>query len=102
MKEKKRVRALKLQLAFEESERQTDAWLAQQREARARVDEDDRVQALLRLRQAGLSPQEALARVEAERRPARAARADLSGLRRVAHARPPRAGPGGGSTGRVR
>lgn len=79
MKEKKRIRALKMELALAESERQTRALLEQQRRAHERVAQDERLEELLRLRQAGVSPAEALAQIEsgAERRPARPIRTPL-------------------------
>ncbi len=78
MKEKKRVKALKMELALAESERETKLLLEHQRRAHERVAQDERLEELLRLRQAGVSPAEALARIEsktaAERRPARSIR----------------------------
>ena len=71
MKEKKRVRALKMELALAESERQTVSLLEEQRQAYERVVHDEKLDELLRLRQAGLPPDEALAKVEEQRRPAR-------------------------------
>ena len=79
MKEKKRVRALKMELALAESERQTRELLEQQRRAHERVAQDERLEELLRLRQAGVPPAEALAQIEsaAQRRPARPIRTPL-------------------------
>ncbi|MCG5054173.1 MAG: hypothetical protein KA712_14510 [Myxococcales bacterium] len=75
MKEKRRVRALKMELALAESERQTEHLLAAQQEVYERVAHDERLTSLLRLRKAGVPFGEALARIDAETRfPARPVR----------------------------
>lgn len=71
MKEKRRIRSLKMELALAESEQQTDALLEEQRQAHKRALADPQVDELLRLRKAGASIQEALARIEGNRRPAK-------------------------------
>ena len=82
MKEKRRVRALKMELALAESERQTQTWLEQQRRAHERVAQDERLEELLRLRQAGVPPVEALAQIDSQtsgkRRPAQPIRSPLT------------------------
>jgi predicted transcriptional regulator len=72
MKEKKRIRSLKMELALAESEQQTDVLLEQQRQAHERADRDPKLEELLRLRKAGVSIQEALSRIEGDRKPAKA------------------------------
>ena len=71
MKEKKHIRALKMELALTESEQQTENLLQAHRQAYERVEHDAQLEELLRLRQAGLSIQDALARVDGDRKPAR-------------------------------
>ncbi|MDX2018676.1 MAG: hypothetical protein SF187_00440 [Deltaproteobacteria bacterium] len=72
MKEKKRVKALKMELALAESEKQTESLLAEQEQAHERVEHDAQLEELLRLRKAGVPVQEALARIEGNRKPAKA------------------------------
>ena len=72
MKEKKRVKALKMELALAESEKQTASLLAEQEQAHERVEHDAQLDELLRLRKAGVPIEEALARIEGARRPAKA------------------------------
>ena len=71
MKEKKRIRSLKMELALAESEQQTENLLEAHRQAYERVEHDAQLEELLRLRKAGLSIQDALARVDGDRKPAR-------------------------------
>lgn len=72
MKEKKRVKALKMELALAESEKQTESLLAEQEQAHERVEHDAQLDELLRLRKAGVPIEEALARIEGKRKPAKA------------------------------
>lgn len=72
MKEKKRIRSLKMELALSESDQQTAALLEEQRLAHERADRDPQLEELLKLRKAGLSIQDALAQIEGGRRPAKA------------------------------
>jgi|GEM_PF-5491017 len=72
MKEKKRVRSLKMELALAETDQQTAALLEDQRRAHERADRDPELEELLRLRKAGLSIQDALAQIEGGRKPAKA------------------------------
>ena len=72
MKEKKRIRSLKMGLALAETDQQTAALLEEQRLAHERADHDPQLEELLRLRRSGLSIQGALAQIEGGRRPAKA------------------------------
>jgi hypothetical protein len=63
-RERLRARALALRLELEAEERRTDAYLARQAELGPRLDQDERLQALLRYRRAGRPPAHAIAEVE--------------------------------------
>jgi hypothetical protein len=63
-RERQQAKALALQLALQEDERRTDAYLQEQAEVRARLERDPRLDALLAFRRRGTPVAEALAEVE--------------------------------------
>jgi hypothetical protein len=63
-RERQRARALALRLELEAERQRTDAFLAKQAELRPRLDHDERLEALLRLRRAGKPVSSAIAEVE--------------------------------------
>jgi hypothetical protein len=63
-RERQAARALALRLELEAERRRTDAFLARQAELRPRLDRDERLDTLLRLRRAGKPVSTAIAEVE--------------------------------------